>query len=150
MTYIRTAAPRRDVFLREFGGPVGLIRAVLAVARERHVTSDAAAVAYYGFNSLVPLLLLGFVVVTLLERFALLARLLQAATGVGAAEYEALFRRIGADAAGRSRTACWPRPSSAGARCDCSAGWPASSPRSTARGSATPSAVESATRCWRR
>jgi membrane protein len=77
--------------------PVPVVRAVLAVAREKHVTASAAGLACDAFGSPVPLGLLASAVVSLLGEFGPVARALERVTGVGAAQFEVTFERVAAD-----------------------------------------------------
>lgn len=75
----------------------------MAVSREKRVSANAAVLAYYAFNLLVPLVLLVFVAVSSYGPVSRVAVLLELFTGIGAVEFETLLRRIGADPPGRTR-----------------------------------------------
>lgn len=80
-----------------------MVRSTIALVRERHVTADAASLAYYAFNSLVPLVVLAYAGFTTFGTTLVLARALELVTGVSAGEFEAVISRVGGNGAGRSR-----------------------------------------------
>ncbi|WP_380678272.1 YihY/virulence factor BrkB family protein [Salinigranum sp. GCM10025319] len=80
-----------------------VVRATLAVVREKHVTASAASLAYYAFNSLVPLLVLLYAAITTFGTTLAVARALELVSGIGAAEFETTISRIGGSGAGRVR-----------------------------------------------
>jgi len=75
-----TRGSRRDRAPPE--GVVATLRAVVAVARDRHLTGLAAGIAYYAFVSVIPLLLLAVAVASLVGGEALAERV-TAAVGEG-------------------------------------------------------------------
>ena len=79
------------------------MRATVAVVRERHVTASAASLAYYAFNSLVPLMVLLYAAITTFGTTLAVARALELVTGIGAAEFETAISRISESGAGRVR-----------------------------------------------
>lgn len=80
-----------------------VIRSTVAVVRERHVTADAAGLAYYAFNSLVPLLVLAYAALTTFGTVPALAHALELMTGVSAGEFEGAISQMGGSGAGRIR-----------------------------------------------
>ena len=80
-----------------------LVATVVAVAREKQLTVDAAALAFYAFNVFVTLAVLIYTTFTVLGTGILFASALETLTGVGAAEFQRVFERIGGRAAGRTR-----------------------------------------------
>lgn len=79
------------------------MRSTVAVVREKHVTADAAGLAYYAFSSLVPLLVLLYAALTTFGTPLALARALELVTGVGAREFETVLSQMGGSGAGRVR-----------------------------------------------
>ncbi|MFB6107411.1 MAG: YihY/virulence factor BrkB family protein [Haloplanus sp.] len=80
-----------------------LITEVLAVAREKRISANAASLAFYAFNAFVTLLVLIYAAFSAFGTGNALAGTLQLLTGVGAREVQALFERVGSNAAGRRR-----------------------------------------------
>lgn len=79
------------------------IASVIAIAREKQVTVDAASLAFYAFNSFVALAVLVYATFSVLGTGTVLPGLLQALTGVGAVEFQRLFEQVGGGTAGRRR-----------------------------------------------
>lgn len=74
---------------------------VLAVSREKHVTAAAASIAYYAFNSLVPLLLVLFAALTAYGPVQAVLPAVELLTGVSVVEFRAIVERLGARTSGR-------------------------------------------------
>ncbi|MCU4926274.1 YihY/virulence factor BrkB family protein [Halobacteria archaeon AArc-dxtr1] len=62
--------------------PATLVRDVAAVARERQLSAKSAALAYHGFNTLVPLVVLLLVGVAIADGFAVVLDAIETATGL--------------------------------------------------------------------
>lgn len=62
--------------------PLSLVRDVAAVARERQISVKSAGLAYHGFNTLVPLVILALVGITLVDSLEPLVETLETATGL--------------------------------------------------------------------
>ncbi|WP_148415933.1 YihY/virulence factor BrkB family protein [Haloferax sp. KTX1] len=77
----------------------------LAVTREKNVTVTAASLAYYAFNSLVPLTLLVFVLVTTYGRVESLLPTFELLVGVDLTQFESTLRQVSGQSAGRLRAA---------------------------------------------
>ncbi|AKU06685.1 MULTISPECIES: YihY/virulence factor BrkB family protein [Haloferax] len=77
----------------------------LAVIREKNVTVTAASLAYYAFNSLVPLTLLLFVLVTTYGRVEALLPTFELLVGVDLSQFEPTLRAVSGNSAGRVRAA---------------------------------------------
>lgn len=82
-----------------------VVAAVVAVARERQLTVDAAGLGFYAFNLSVALVVLVYTVLTLFGGVPALSWALEALTGVGSFELQRLVEEFGGDAAGRRRAA---------------------------------------------
>lgn len=82
---------------------LAVARSTVAVVREKHVTADAAGLAYYAFNSLVPLLVLVYAALTTFSTPRTLARALELVSGVSAGEFETVLSQVGGTGAGRVR-----------------------------------------------
>jgi membrane protein len=80
-----------------------LVATVVAVAREKQLTVDAAALAFYAFNVFVTLAVLIYTSFSVLETGPILSSALETLTGVGAADFQRIFERVGGRAAGRTR-----------------------------------------------
>ena len=80
-----------------------VVRQTIAVVREKHVTADAAGLAYYAFNSLVPLAVLLYAAFTTFGTGDVVAHGLELVTGVAAADLEAAVGRVSGDGTGRVR-----------------------------------------------
>lgn len=81
-----------------------IIASTIAVAREKRITVDAASLAFYAFNCLVALAVLIYSVFSLTGTGSTLATTLETLTGVGAAEFQQFFDRLGTNTASRRRT----------------------------------------------
>ncbi|MFB6079577.1 MAG: YihY/virulence factor BrkB family protein [Haloferacaceae archaeon] len=79
------------------------IAAVVAIAREKRITVNAASLAFYAANTLVALVILAYATFAVAGTGNVLARTLELLTGVGATEFQRLFERMGGTAAGRRR-----------------------------------------------
>jgi membrane protein len=84
---------------REFGD---VVKAVLAVAREEHLSLTAAGLAYYMFLSSIPLLLFGFIGFSALDGIGSLVLAVELATDDSVARF---FERSIRDDASRTRAA---------------------------------------------
>lgn len=84
-------------------GPRRLIATVLAVTREKNVTVTAASIAYYAFNSLVPLSLLIFALVTTYGRVESILPTFELLVGVDLSQFESALRRVSGQTSGRLR-----------------------------------------------
>ena len=80
-----------------------IARTVVGVARGRQITVMAAGLAYYAFNSLIPLLLLVFIGVSTFHDVALVSRVVTLTTGVPASEIQGVLRSAIGNGAGRRR-----------------------------------------------
>lgn len=80
---------------------VGVLRAVVAVARERQVTVTAASVAYYSFNSLIPFALFLVAGLSYVGQFELLAGVVGNLLGVEPGRVQGLVGNV--DGGGRRR-----------------------------------------------
>lgn len=80
-------------------------RTVVGVARERQITVMAAGLAYYAFNSLIPLFLLVFIGVSTFHDVAFVSRVLTATTGIPASQIQGALQSAIGNGAGRRRAA---------------------------------------------
>ena len=85
------------------GGPRYLAATMLAVTREKNVTVTAASIAYYAFNSLVPLSLLLFVLVTTYGRVESILPTFELLVGVDLSQFESTLRTVSGQTSGRLR-----------------------------------------------
>lgn len=79
------------------------VGAVVAIAREKQVTVQAASLAFHAGNVLLALLVLIYATIALFGTGTFLAASLESLTGVGAREFKRLFERVGGTSAGRQR-----------------------------------------------
>lgn len=79
------------------------VATVVAIAREKQITIDAAGLAFYAANTFVALVVLTYATFTAVGTANALAGLLEALTGLGAAEFQRLFEQVGDATAGRTR-----------------------------------------------
>lgn len=79
------------------------LAAVVAIAREKQITVNAASLAFYAFNSLIALTVLIYATFTVFGTGNVLATLLHLFTGVGAAEFQRLFDQLGGTTTGRRK-----------------------------------------------
>ncbi|WP_416838678.1 YihY/virulence factor BrkB family protein [Haloferax sp. DFSO52] len=84
-------------------GPRRLVATMLAVTREKNVTVTAASIAYYAFNSLVPLSLLLFVLVTTYGRVESILPTFELLVGVDLSQFESVLRTVSGQTSGRLR-----------------------------------------------
>jgi membrane protein len=82
-----------------------LLTSVVAVARENQLTTLAAGLAYYAFNSLIPLFILVVVGVAVSDELSAAARLVGVLSGVDAGTVEPVLRDVIGNTAGRRRAA---------------------------------------------
>ena len=80
-----------------------IARTVVEVARERQITVMAAGLAYYAFNSLIPLFLLVFIGVSTFHDVAVVTRAVTLTTGIPASRIQGVLRSAIGNGAGRRR-----------------------------------------------
>lgn len=80
-----------------------LMPTLVAVAREKRLTANAAALAFSAFNVTLTLSVLVYAMFTIFGTGTVLAELLHVLTGFGAVEFQQQFERLGGSAAGRRR-----------------------------------------------
>lgn len=85
--------------------PVRLTKSVLAVANERNVRMTAASVAFYTFNTAIPLGLLVFVGLSYFGHVELLSRAIELVVGGSPDRIQSVLDRISEDPPGRWRAA---------------------------------------------
>ncbi|MFC5368701.1 YihY/virulence factor BrkB family protein [Salinirubrum litoreum] len=85
--------------------PIRLSKSVLAVANERNIKMTAASVAFYTFNTAIPLALLVFVGLSYFGGVGLLDRAVEIVIGGSASRFQAVADRISDDPPGRWRAA---------------------------------------------
>lgn len=88
--------------MRGVGEYGAVAKAVLAVAREEHLSVTAAGLAYYMFLSVIPLLLFGFIGLSILDGYQSLLLAVEVATDDSVARF---FERSIRDDASRTRAA---------------------------------------------
>lgn len=84
---------------------VALARDVIAVARERGLTVTAAGLAYYAFNTLVPLVILAIVGASIVDAFDVVFTALEWATGLEAENTRGVIDDAIGEGGGRGRAA---------------------------------------------
>ncbi len=84
---------------------VELVRDVTAVARERQISVKSAGLAYHGFNTLVPLVILALVAITLVDALEPLVVALESATGLEGAVTDGGLEEVAGSAGDRLRAA---------------------------------------------
>ena len=82
-----------------------LVRDVAAVARERQISVKSAGLAYHGFNTLVPLVILALVAVTLADAFEPLVTALESAAGLEGVVTDEGLEEMAGSGADRMRAA---------------------------------------------
>jgi membrane protein len=85
--------------------PLRLTKSVLAVANERNIKMTAASVAFYSFNTAIPLALLVFVGLSYFGGIELLDQAIEIVAGVRARQFQSIADRIGDEPPGRWRAA---------------------------------------------
>ena len=89
-----------------YSGPFhGALADTVAVARENEITLKAGGIAYYLFNSLVPLLLFFLIVLSIIDGFASVTELFETLTGLSSARFTAVMESMIGEDAGRSGAA---------------------------------------------
>lgn len=83
--------------------PVELLKAVVAVANERNVRVTAASVAFYAFNTVIPLALLAFVAFTVVGGPDVVRRAVALVVGSDPGRVGAVVERVSDDPPGRTR-----------------------------------------------
>jgi membrane protein len=79
------------------------LKTAAAVGRERQITVTAAGLAFYAFNSLIPLLLLLAIAISIAYGPETTAGALESVTGLHAAETEGVIEEVGGEGSGRGR-----------------------------------------------
>ncbi|WP_440763923.1 YihY/virulence factor BrkB family protein [Natronorubrum sp. DTA7] len=82
-----------------------LARNVAAVARERQISVKSAGLAYHGFNTLVPLVILALVAVTLVDALEPLVTALESAAGLEGVVTDDGIEELAGNGADRTRAA---------------------------------------------
>ncbi|WP_436344921.1 YihY/virulence factor BrkB family protein [Natronorubrum sp. FCH18a] len=82
-----------------------LARDVAAVARERQISVKSAGLAYHGFNTLVPLVILALVAVTLVDALEPLVAALESAAGLEGVVTDDGIEELAGNGADRTRAA---------------------------------------------
>lgn len=82
-----------------------LVKAVLAVAHERNVRMTAASVAFYIFNTAIPIALLAFVGLSYFGRVSVLDRAVEIAIGGDTGRFRTIVARVSDNPPGRWRAA---------------------------------------------
>ncbi|MXV61995.1 YihY/virulence factor BrkB family protein [Natronorubrum sp. JWXQ-INN-674] len=84
---------------------LSLVRDVAAVARERQISVKSAGLAYHGFNTLVPLVILALVGITLVDALEPLVAALESATGLEGMVTDGGLEELAGNGADRMRAA---------------------------------------------
>ncbi|WP_440770419.1 YihY/virulence factor BrkB family protein [Natronorubrum sp. DTA28] len=84
---------------------MSLARDVAAVARERQISVKSAGLAYHGFNTLVPLVILALVAVTLVDALEPLVTALESASGLEGVVTDEGIEEMAGNGADRTRAA---------------------------------------------
>ncbi|WP_331235872.1 YihY/virulence factor BrkB family protein [Natronorarus salvus] len=84
-------------------GWLSALKTAAAVGRKHQITVTAAGLAFYAFNSLIPLLLLLTIAISIAYGPETSANALESVTGLHAAETEAVIEEVGGEGSGRTR-----------------------------------------------